>query len=500
MIYYIALFVGLASANTCPGLISKVQDCGQYTGTKECTGKGKGCVGAGWFSKDNTVDPFQRINAHDVCKQQGYSDGADLTNFGGNWGHQCRFPGDNTPNKAGGALTALGYTVTWKCAGSKRSCPVTTTPKPTSQFAGCGKVALPTNVVRCSTYNGAECTGKGAGCVKGAGWFSKDNVSNPNQRVNAQQICKDQGYTGADTTRFGGNWAHQCRHPGASINAHNKAGGALTALGYTVTWKCTGTCQKQDDGCTKSVLPAPVKRCSEYTVGTSPECKGKGAGCVTGSGWFSKDNTVNPFQRVNADAVCKAEGYAEGADVVMFGGNWGHQCRHPGSTVNQYNKAGGSLTNLGYTVTWKCKGKCGPVPTSKPTTDEPSPAPTMPPPTQFPTTAKCYPVQGKGNPLNKPKKSGKKKFPLITANACDCWDFCVGNNSESNLYSFKAPSQKIKKGVVSKKVKKGKCVCYISGELSSVKGSYSDKRWTGGPRVEDWCKKSVANVAECSKK
>merc|ERR1712228_427100 len=37
--------------------------------------------------------------------------------FDGNWGHLCRFPGSRgVPNKAGGELNELGYTVTWQCA------------------------------------------------------------------------------------------------------------------------------------------------------------------------------------------------------------------------------------------------------------------------------------------------------------------------------------------------------------------------------------------------
>merc|ERR1719436_1178030 len=68
-------------AGNCKAPPSVVKDCGKYTGTKECTGKGAGCRGEGWFSKDNTSNPYQRVNADQVCKDAGF-DGADTTMYG----------------------------------------------------------------------------------------------------------------------------------------------------------------------------------------------------------------------------------------------------------------------------------------------------------------------------------------------------------------------------------------------------------------------------------
>merc|ERR1711879_401025 len=39
--------------------------------------------------------------------------------------------------------------------------------------------------------------------------------------------------------------------------------------------------------------------------------------------------------------------------VGQYGGNWGHQCRYPGSNGSP-NKAGGNLDNFGFTVTFEC--------------------------------------------------------------------------------------------------------------------------------------------------
>merc|ERR1719461_224509 len=130
----LALFGSITLVDAQCGDISPVMDCGAYTGTKECIGKGAGCQGAGWFSKDNTSNPNQRINAYDICRKSGYA-GVDKNFFGGNWGDQCRHPGAslNNANKAGGAMTAFGYTVTWKCAGEKKCLePGTPTAPPTT--------------------------------------------------------------------------------------------------------------------------------------------------------------------------------------------------------------------------------------------------------------------------------------------------------------------------------------------------------------------------------
>jgi hypothetical protein len=104
------------------------------------------------------------------------------------------------------------------------------------EFADCGEYE--------QLGNSRECFGKGAGCV-GAGWFSKNNTG----KIDATQVCLDQGYEGADPEQYGGNWGHQCRHPGNSLTHFNKAGGALTAFGMTVSWKCLGgTPQTDSDG------------------------------------------------------------------------------------------------------------------------------------------------------------------------------------------------------------------------------------------------------------
>lgn len=423
MLLFAAFVTGAFAA--CVDLPIQVQDCGKYTGSKECTGKGAGCAGEGWFSKENTSNPNQRINAQQVCINRGYSQGIDTNLFGGNWGHQCRVPGNsvNSTNKAGGAVTSLGYTVTWKCKGS------TTCGQQQTQAPTCGGDP-PSPVKDCGKYTGntRECVGKGAGCA-GEGWFSKDNTSNPNQRVNAQQVCLLQGFSqGIDSQRFGGNWGHQCRVPGNSINSTNKAGGAVTQLGYTVTWKCLGsrvcgptappTSPPTNAGAQCKAVPSPVKDCGKY-VGNSRECVGQGAGCA-GEGWFSKDNTSNPNQRVNAQQICKDQGFTN-IDDARFGGNWGHQCRVPGNSLNSTNKAGGAVTSLGYTVTWKCLGSrnCGPTaPPTNPPTAPPTNPPTAPP----------------SNPPTAPPTNSPGSCPALATPVMDCGKYtgskeCTGKGA-----------------------------------------------------------------------
>lgn len=107
---------------------------------------------------------------------------------------------------------------------------------------------LPAEVTDCDEYAkqgfNRECMFQGAGCVPRlasyTAWFSKTNTANPNQRVNAQQICRDQGYDGADARYYGGNWGHLCRHPGWNWWHYNKSGGTVQSLGSAVTWWCHG--------------------------------------------------------------------------------------------------------------------------------------------------------------------------------------------------------------------------------------------------------------------
>merc|ERR1719150_900346 len=62
-----------------------------------------------------------------------------------------------------------------------------------------------------------------------------------------------------------------------------------------------------------------------------------------GGGWYSKTSG----SRVNAVQTCKDQGYF--GTISQWGGNSGVQCRH----TNDRN--GGSLTDFGHTVSWKCE-------------------------------------------------------------------------------------------------------------------------------------------------
>lgn len=280
-----------------PVVPESVVDCGKYDGS-ECTGEGPGCVGEGWFSKTNRVDPNQRVNAARICLDMGF-DGWDAEEYGGNWGKLCRYPGEviGSANKVGGSITQLGYTVSWKCTGSRDgstdppSSPPTDNPtgNPTenpTEYQTENPTALPTPVptpapsapitleptpndgpslpepvVDCGKYDGAECTGEGPGCV-GEGWFSKTNSNEPNLRVNALQICLDMGFEGVDSEEFGGNWRKQCRYPGNVIGQANKVGGDMTEFGFTVSWKCTGSRNPSTQVPTPAPTNLPLPRCS----------------------------------------------------------------------------------------------------------------------------------------------------------------------------------------------------------------------------------------------
>merc|ERR1719510_1796451 len=63
-----------------------------------------------------------------------------------------------------------------------------------------------------------------------------------------------------------------------------------------------------------------------------------------GGGWYSK---ISKNTRVNAVQSCKDQGYA--GEISQWGGNWGRQCEHSN------DRNGGDLTDLGYTVSWKCE-------------------------------------------------------------------------------------------------------------------------------------------------
>ena len=84
-------------------------------------------------------------------------------------------------------------------------------------------VPLPAGVYDCGdTASHFECSP----CV-GASWYSKESYG----RVNAVQICIDQGYSGEILT-YGGNYGTVCRY------ADGQEGGELTNYGQTVSWKC----------------------------------------------------------------------------------------------------------------------------------------------------------------------------------------------------------------------------------------------------------------------
>lgn len=346
-----------------------VTDCGAYAlrgQSRDCINQGQGCVESGWFSKiSKTPVALQRVDANKACMEAGFPQGADTQNFGGNWGHTCRFPGMNgTPNRAGGTLGHLGYTVTWKCAGKRGT--GTNAPEPISHCK-----ELDSRVVSCKNWSGV-CGG--AGCRVAQGWFS----SITHDRKNAVDVCKKQGYSGA-ITKYGGNWGQQCRHPGNSKSLHNKAGGNLDQFGYTVTWFCDGprVCKGGE-----SPMPtmSPTTGCYDlddrvvHCDGYKGSCSG--AGCVREKGWFSKITR----DRLNAVEVCRSQGFS-GEISQEYGGNWGQQCRYPGTTKGNPNRAGGELKQFGYTVTWRCLGEqqCNgetvptmppTSPTLKPTTDK----------------------------------------------------------------------------------------------------------------------------------
>ena len=71
-------------------------------------------------------------------------------------------------------------------------------------------------------------------CV-GDGWFSKITLTS---KVNAKQICIDQGYDGK-IVEYGGNWNKQCKYPGDKFGSPNRLGGSFQSFGFTVTWKCS---------------------------------------------------------------------------------------------------------------------------------------------------------------------------------------------------------------------------------------------------------------------
>lgn len=305
----VAVFSSVLAATTfgqgLPIVPEGVVDCGNYDGS-ECTGEGPGCVGEGWFSKVNRVEPNLRVNAARICLDMGF-DGWSDEEYGGNWGKLCRYPGEviGSANKVGGSITQLGYTVSWKCTGSRDGStdPPTSppsvnptgnpteyptgnptenptalpTPPPTSAPSVPATLvptpndgpSLPDPVVDCGKYDGAECTGEGPGCV-GEGWFSKTNSLEPNLRVNALQICLDMGFEGADTEENGGNWRKQCRYPGNVIGQANKVGGELTEFGFTVSWKCTGSRNSPTEPSTQLPTPAPTNL--PTSVPALPQC------------------------------------------------------------------------------------------------------------------------------------------------------------------------------------------------------------------------------------
>ena len=68
-------------------------------------------------------------------------------------------------------------------------------------------------------------------CV-GDGWFSKANSG----KVNAKQICLDQGYDGT-IVEYGGNEAVLCKYPGNEYGRPNKKGWLIN-FGLWVSWNC----------------------------------------------------------------------------------------------------------------------------------------------------------------------------------------------------------------------------------------------------------------------
>lgn len=366
-----------APTTRCGNLDERVVNCDGWSG--ECGGAG--CrTSQGWYSS-TTQD---RKNAVEICREQGYS--GEITKYGGNWGQNCRHPGTSKSvfNRAGGSLTEFGYTTTWFCDGSRKCKGSKKTMEPTmAPTEGC--YDLDDRVIHCEGYNG-NCGG--SGCVRESGWYSKIT----RDRLDAVKVCKSQGYPGEIDSEYGGNWGQHCRYPGTSRGNPNRAGGDFTDFGFTVTWKCLGErlCDGVAPPTPMPVMPTPnptapkkncplredVVDCGKYD---GEECVGKGVGCV-GRRWFSKvSREETEMQRINAMIVCKENGYD--GTVLEYGGNWGNQCRHPGNNRESTNKAGGSLDQLGFTVSWRCEGKqngCGShkiEPTPEPTID-----PTMPSP------------------------------------------------------------------------------------------------------------------------
>merc|ERR1712241_1664765 len=112
-------------------------------------------------------------------------------------------------------------------------------------------------------------------------------------RVNANEICRSQGFPGQIADDYGGNWGSTCRYPGTQKGSPNKAGGSLTSFGYTVSWRCLG--KRMCDG--KPITPAPNLQTKAPTPGLKcplpradivdcghydgEACKTQGVGCVT---------------------------------------------------------------------------------------------------------------------------------------------------------------------------------------------------------------------------
>jgi len=96
-----------------------------------------------------------------------------------------------------------------------------------------------------------------------------------------------------------------------------------------VRGKCKDTCRDHD-------LPNGVLDCGKSS--SHYECNP----CV-GNQWYSKD--TNGF--VNAVEICKSQGYS--GVIREYGGTRGINCKYSN------DKKGGSLTEFGHTVSWKCE-------------------------------------------------------------------------------------------------------------------------------------------------
>ena len=89
-----------------------------------------------------------------------------------------------------------------------------------------GSIHLPDDVVDCGlSENQRAC----APVCGGKGWYSKITFS----RVDAIQVCLDQGYSGT-INEYGGNSGKQCKY------SNSQDGGDLHYFGYRVSWKCEG--------------------------------------------------------------------------------------------------------------------------------------------------------------------------------------------------------------------------------------------------------------------